>query len=103
MNKPSHHIFVCMSFRAGGDQLGKCAKKGSGELLGYLENELSDRGMNDFQVSTSGCLKMCDHGPVMIIYPEGLWYGGVDSENAIDEILDAWEEKLPARKYLIEW
>lgn len=101
MNKPDHHIFVCMSFRAGGDKLGKCAKKGSGELLGYLETELADRDMNDFQVSTSGCLKMCDHGPVLVIYPEGLWYGGVDSEEAIDEILDALEQKRTADKFLL--
>lgn len=101
MNKPNHHIFVCMSFRAGGDQLGKCAKKGSGQLLGYLEAELSDRGMSDFQVSSVGCLKLCDHGPIMIIYPEGLWYGAVDSEEAIDEILDACEANRPCEKYLL--
>lgn len=90
-----------MSFRANGDQLGKCAKKGSGQLLGYLESELADRGMSDFQVSSVGCLKLCDHGPVMIIYPEGHWYGGVDSEEAIDEILDSCEENRTSEKYLL--
>ena len=91
-----------MSFRAGGDSLGKCSRKGAGELLGYLETELADRQMDDFQVSTAGCLKMCDHGPILIIYPAALWYGGVDSAEAIDEILDSLEEGRPARKYLID-
>ncbi len=42
-------------------------------------------------VSSTSCLKACDHGPVLIVYPEGTWYGKVDEE-IVDEILDALEE-----------
>ncbi len=101
MDKPTHHIFVCASFRAGGDAKGTCHKKGSTEFLPYIENEILDRGM-DAQVSSTGCMKACDYGPVMVIYPQGQWYGPVESEDAIDEILDALEDGETADAYAIK-
>jgi (2Fe-2S) ferredoxin len=100
MEKPKHHICVCASFRAGGDPKGVCHKKGSVGLLPYIENEILDRGL-DAQVTSTGCMKACDFGPVMVVYPEGLWYGNVDSEEVIDEILDALEAGAPAVQYRI--
>jgi (2Fe-2S) ferredoxin len=100
MEKPKHHICVCASFRAGGDPKGVCHKKGSVGFLPYIENEILDRGL-DAQVTSTGCMKACDFGPVMVVYPEGLWYGNVDSEEAIDEILDALEAGASAAQYRI--
>ena len=91
MEKPEFHIFVCASFRAGGDAKGVCNKKGSMALLPYIENEILDRGLNA-QITSTGCMKACDHGPVMLIYPQGHWYGGVESEDTVDKILDALED-----------
>jgi (2Fe-2S) ferredoxin len=91
MQKPEHHIFVCASFRVDGDAKGVCHKKGSVPLLPYIENEILDRGL-DAQITSTGCMKACDHGPVMVIQPLGLWYGNVESEDTVDEILDALED-----------
>ncbi|WP_419659027.1 2Fe-2S ferredoxin iron-sulfur protein [Desulfosarcina variabilis str. Montpellier] len=100
MEKPEHHIFVCASFRADGDGKGVCKKKGSMDLLPYIENEIIDRGLNA-QITSTGCMKACDHGPVMVIYPSGHWYGNVDSEDVVDEILDALEDGEVAESYTI--
>jgi (2Fe-2S) ferredoxin len=37
-------------------------------------------------------MKACDYGHVMVIQPKGLWYGKVESEEIVDEILDAQED-----------
>ena len=100
MQKPEHHIFVCASFRADGDPKGVCHKKGSVPLLPYIENEILDRGL-DAQITSTGCMKACDHGPVMVIQPQGQWYGNVASEDAVDEILDAMEDGTVADSFLI--
>jgi len=100
MKKPEHHIFVCASFRMSGSPQGVCNRKGSGSLLQYLETELSDRGMDNVSVSMTGCLKVCDRGPAMVIYPGGHWYGDVN-EGKIDEILDALENGKTVDKYLL--
>jgi (2Fe-2S) ferredoxin len=90
MKKPQRHIFVCAGFRMGGGAQGACAKKGSANLMAHLENELADRGIDSIAVSMTGCLKLCEKGPVMVVYPQGDWYGEVD-EKKIDSLLDALE------------
>lgn len=99
MNKPEYHFLVCNSFRLNGDPQGVCNKKDAPSLLQYLEEEIIDRGL-DGMVSSTGCLKLCEKGPVMVVYPQGNWYGEVNEEK-IDEILDALEEGDVVEDYLI--
>ena len=99
MNIPDYHIFVCNSFRLGGDPQGVCNKKDAVNLLQTLENEIIDRGL-DAMVSSTGCLKACEKGPIMVVYPHGWWYSNVD-EKRLDEILDAMEDDQPVEAYLM--
>jgi (2Fe-2S) ferredoxin len=99
MQKPEYHILVCNSFRLTGEPQGVCNKKGAPGLLQYLEEEISDRGL-DAMVSSTGCLKVCDRGPAMVIYPQGWWYGQLDEEG-IDEILDALEDGVAVESKLL--
>jgi (2Fe-2S) ferredoxin len=100
MEKPKHHVFVCGSFRVAGDPKGICHRKDSGSLVQYLETEVSDRGLDGVTVSSAGCLNLCEHGPVIVIYPEGHWYGKMDEER-IDQMLDALAEGQPAEALLL--
>jgi (2Fe-2S) ferredoxin len=99
MQKPNHHILVCASFR-GTEAKGKCIKKESLQLINYLEEELVDRGLNAV-VSSTGCLKLCEEGPIMVVYPQGYWYRNVTDENIVDEILYALEKGRSVEEYLI--
>jgi (2Fe-2S) ferredoxin len=55
----------------------------------YLEEELADRGLGDVAVSSTGCLKVCDRGPALVVYPENWWFGRIDSEEAINAVIDS--------------
>lgn len=101
MQKPKHHLLVCASFRVSGEPQGVCHKKGSASHLGYLQSELADRGMDEVTVSSTGCLKVCDRGPAMIVYPQGDWYGNLNSTDDIDQVLEALEEGRVSEKYLL--
>ncbi|HEY3329845.1 MAG TPA: (2Fe-2S) ferredoxin domain-containing protein [Capsulimonadaceae bacterium] len=100
MEKPKHHIFVCGSFRVAGESKGSCFRKESIALLQYFESEISDRDMDGVLVSSTGCLNLCEQAPVVIVYPEGHWYGCVN-ETMADDILDAIEEGRPAQSQLV--
>ena len=100
MKKPDYHILMCNSFRVAGDAQGACNKKGAASLLQYIAEECADRNL-DVALSTTACLNVCTHGPVMVIHPNNYWYGGVESEDVVDEILDALEEGESCEKYLI--
>jgi len=101
MDKPKYHIFVCGSFRVNGEAQGICNKKGALGLIPYIEEGLRDRDIDGTMVSMTGCLKVCDRGPAMVIYPNNFWYGRVENESVIDDILDALERGEAAQKYLI--
>lgn len=101
MEKPDRHILVCASFRATGAPQGVCHKKGAFDFVQYLENELMDRDLGSVMISTTGCLKVCDRGPALVVYPEGQWYGGMESEDDIDTILDALEDGETAEDFLL--
>lgn len=98
--KPTYHILVCASFRAKGEPKGMCHQKGSIGLSQYLEQEILDRGL-DCLLTTTSCLKQCEQGPILVVHPNNWWYREVDSEEAIDEILDALEDGAPAEGRLL--
>jgi 3-hydroxy-5-methyl-1-naphthoate 3-O-methyltransferase len=68
-----YHAFVCTQEKAEGVPC--CSVAGSFRLLDALHRELgAQRLADDVQVSSCGCLGICDSGPVMIVYPDGTWY-----------------------------
>ncbi|HEX6881621.1 MAG TPA: methyltransferase dimerization domain-containing protein, partial [Terriglobales bacterium] len=68
-----HHVFVCTQVKAEG--VTSCSASGSGGMLAALIKSLTDHGLDDdVQVTTCGCMGLCDDGPVMIVYPDGVWY-----------------------------
>lgn len=99
MEKPTYHVFVCNSFRLTGGPQGVCNKKGATSLLQYLQDEIVDRGV-DAMITSTGCVNLCEKGPVMIVYPGGWWYTEV-TEEKIDDILDALEDGEPVEALLM--
>jgi (2Fe-2S) ferredoxin/predicted O-methyltransferase YrrM len=68
-----HHVFVCTQQKPEG--VTACAASGSFALLETLGKALQEEGLDDeVQVTTCGCMGLCDEGPVMVVYPEGTWY-----------------------------
>lgn len=99
MATAERQILVCQSFRTAGDKKGIC-HKGTDGFLQYIEEEIIDRGL-DCLISATTCLKQCDNGPIMVVQPENWWFKEVNSEEAIDAILDGLEDGEPAADYLI--
>ncbi len=100
MKKPDYLFLVCNSYRVAGDSQGACNKKGAAQFVQYIAEEAADRGL-DAVVTTTACLNVCSQGPVVVVQPNNFWYGKVESEEVIDEILDALEEGEAAEDYLI--
>lgn len=88
MNKPAKHIFVCTSSRPSGQQKGVCHTKGGVNLMELFMEELQDRGLGgEVFVTNTGCLGVCEKGPIVIVYPDNVWYGSV-TEDDVEEIID---------------
>jgi (2Fe-2S) ferredoxin/predicted O-methyltransferase YrrM len=88
------HLFVCTQQKPEG--VPSCASKGSAEVLAALEREIQARGLdNDVQLTTCGCMGLCDEGPVMVVYPEGAWYRRVQPSDAPEIVSQHLREGKP--------
>jgi (2Fe-2S) ferredoxin len=89
MPKPQRHVFVCSQQRPGGHPRGSCAAKGASPLLQAFWAELQKRQAYDkVAITYSGCLGPCEHGPNVLVYPEGVLYSGVSTAD-VAEIFDS--------------
>ena len=80
------HIFCCTNRLPDGHQNGCCATKGGEELRNYMKKRAKEMNIESTRVNGAGCLDRCEFGPVIVIYPEGVWYSP-KNEADIDEIL----------------
>src|SRR5262245_46052886 len=84
----THHIFVCCNTREPGHARGCCDPTRSQAIRNALKAELKRRGLSDrVRANMAGCLDQCEHGPNLVIYPQGIWYGGVRIED-VPRIID---------------
>ncbi|HEY7983451.1 MAG TPA: (2Fe-2S) ferredoxin domain-containing protein [Ktedonobacterales bacterium] len=71
------HVFVCTS--------GDWCPERDGDGLGVhaaLKRAVAEAGLKDrVRVNHSGCLDQCGHGPMVVVYPEAVWYAGVRPED----------------------
>lgn len=83
-----HHIFVCTSCRVNGMQKGLCYSKDSVKVVQKFMEEVEDRDLiNEVMVTNTGCFGVCSKGPIVVVYPEGTWYGNVQVED-VERIMD---------------
>ncbi len=78
----THHIFVCCNQRSADHSRGCCDRDGSGTLRELFKAEVNKRGLKpQVRANKAGCLDQCELGPTVVIYPQGIWYGGVTPED----------------------
>lgn len=81
------HLFFCTNKREEG---ASCANHGSvaiRQLAKEVVSALDKSGLAKVRVNSAGCLGRCEVGPVLVVYPEGVWYTFVDGDD-VHEIIN---------------
>jgi (2Fe-2S) ferredoxin len=98
-----HHLFVCENRRPDDDPRGCCAAKGSESIRAALKAEIARRGLKrEVRANAAGCLDACAHGPTIVVYPEGVWYGHVRVEDVPEIVERHLVHGEPVRRLLLE-
>jgi len=80
------HIFLCC------DQTNPkcCDKDRSLQAWEFLKKRLKERGLSEqggILRTKANCLRVCEGGPIAVVYPEGAWYGHCDPP-ALERIIE---------------
>lgn len=87
MSEYRAHVLIC-----GGTG---CTSSRSKEIKQALEEKLEELGLDEeVKVTMTGCFGLCEAGPIMIVYPEGVFYSKVKVSD-VDKI--ATEHLLKGR------
>jgi (2Fe-2S) ferredoxin len=83
----SIHAFACHQSRPAGHPRGSCGAAGAGPLWERLGAKLESARLPGVAMTATGCLGFCPAGPLMVVYPQGVWYTPRTTED-IDAIVD---------------
>ena len=83
MGQYARHVFVCTSGET-------CPTQGDVEkFVKILRAGVAATGKSvEVRINKAGCFSQCGHGPMMVVYPENVWYAGV-KESDLEEILES--------------
>ena len=77
MGQYRHHIFVCTSGKS-------CSKQGGDEVHAAIKSAVKTLGIKEtVRVNHAGCMNQCGNGPMVVVYPEDVWYCRVDTRTAL--------------------
>ena len=89
MSHYKHHLFFCLNQRDEGRLC--CADQNAQAMQVYAKERIQALGLSgagQIRINKAGCLDRCELGPVLVVYPDAIWYTYVDQSD-IDEIIDS--------------
>ncbi|MBX9850870.1 MAG: (2Fe-2S) ferredoxin domain-containing protein [Cytophagaceae bacterium] len=84
--KYKKHVFICTNERTDGR---KCCGEAKGmELVNAFKELVKKHKLNtEIRAQRAGCFDVCNFGPAVVVYPEGIFYGNVQPED-VQEIFN---------------
>ncbi len=97
MQPSRYHVFACEQRKPEG--LPCCSARGSAAVIEALRREVAQRNLFDtVQVTTCGSLGLCERGPNLVVYPEGVWYSGVTPADVPEIVTEHFQGGRPVER-----
>ncbi len=93
-----YHVYLCTQEKPD-PKAPSCTNRGSKEVLEELRAELGRTGLADeIHVTASGSLGLCERGPNMVVYPDGVWYSGVQKADVAEIVREHFLNNRPVAR-----
>lgn len=89
MSYYQRHVFFCLNRRDDGAAC--CCDHDAEELFEYTKRKVKQLNLNGkgkVRINRAGCFDRCDEGPLLVVYPEAIWYTYIDQED-LDAIIES--------------
>ncbi len=97
------HIFICTNQRPAGEKK-SCGEVCGLELVKEFKKQMKDLNLNSrMRAQKSGCLDACEYGPSVVVYPEGIFYGGVTSKDVTEIVNEHLVNNQPVQRLIIDF
>ena len=96
MGQYRYHVFVCTSGT-------ECPKQGSEDVHRALKKGVAAAGLKGtVRVNHAGCMNQCGHGPMVVVYPENVWYAGVKDTDLTEIFESHIKNGTPVKRLVYE-
>jgi (2Fe-2S) ferredoxin/2-polyprenyl-3-methyl-5-hydroxy-6-metoxy-1,4-benzoquinol methylase len=94
-----YHVFGCTQSKMEGAP--QCPALGAEHTLQALREQAGKAGLGgDVLITNCGCLGLCEKGPNLVVYPEGVWYSGVKPEDAREIVEQHFKSGRPVARLM---
>ncbi len=95
------HVFVCTNERPLDSPKPSCKRRGSEAVLSAFKKAIKGEGiLAEVRANASGCLDACEDGISVVVYPDAVWYGGVQVEDVAEIVRSHLREGRPVERLL---
>lgn len=82
------HVFVCTNQRPADAKRVSCGEAHGMDLVNRFKELIKEKGLQvEIRAQKAGCFDICEFGPNVIVYPEGVYYGKVQLQD-VDTIVE---------------
>jgi (2Fe-2S) ferredoxin len=97
------HIFICTNQRTDSSRK-SCGEECGMALVKAFKKSLKDNNLkDDMRAQRAGCLDACDFGPSIVVYPEGIYYGGVQLSDVDEIVNEHLVNNRPVKRLMIDF
>lgn len=96
------HLFICINERKEGEKR-SCGEQHGLELVAAFKKQINDKKLPlHIRAQRAGCLDICHFGPTVAVYPEGIFYVGVEVSD-VEEIVESHiVNNIPVERLLLQ-
>jgi (2Fe-2S) ferredoxin len=87
------HLFLCIGPDCCGPELGQ-------ESWEYLKKQVKEMNLQVMRTK-AGCFRICSQGPILVVYPDGIWYARATPERLERILRQHIKEGHPVKEWVI--
>jgi (2Fe-2S) ferredoxin len=97
------HVFVCTNQRGPDAPRISCGEAQGLELIAEFKKQINDKKLPiKVRAQKCGCLDICEKGPSVVIYPDGVFYGKVKKEDVAEIVESHIENNIPLERLIVK-